>query len=417
MVETMSKCKHQYKPEAQASVLPPRACFIRSRFELVYLSAKRWLIVLAFMAASIFVPCSHATELEITLVSGSVFVADFPLETIAWKEVQSDGQITNRRVATKDIGRLSLCETPASNQVAEISELLSMLQSGSYRAREDAERRLSEPEIGGGFPKMLRQIASSGDVETAYRIDRIMNKISDAESSAASEFDEMKLKSGGVLRGDAGDFNFVCNVDGQRLNLKRNQLQMLRSADRPRAAEAVKQPASIQTETVLQSRGKFYLPEQTHVSLETDALGNELTRKTDVGEVFTSFGLRLGSQDAGYVGISGYGFKYPDTPTGDNSGSVFTAVKSGDHVRYKKFRGTLLIDFCLPNQPHVPAGVNEFGIHIATVNHERDFIMEAFNSVGQIVASVEAGERDCPFLGVRSNQLIARVRILSLIHI
>ena len=57
--------------------------------------------------------------------------------------------------------------------------------------------------------------------------------------------------------------------------------------------------------------------------------------------------------------------------------------------------------------------MNEFGIHIATVNRERDFIMEAFNSVGQIIASVEAGERDCPFLGVRSNEPIARLRIRS----
>ena len=107
------------------------------------------------------------------------------------------------------------------------------------------------------------------------------------------------------------------------------------------------------------------------------------------------------------------GSSIPDTPTGDNSGSVFTAVSNGNQVRYKKFRGTLTIDFCMPNQPHIPAAVNEFGIHIATVNHERDFIMEAFNGAGQVIASVEAGERDCPFLGVRSNEPIAWLRIRS----
>ena len=373
---------------------------------------------LLFFTACIVAACSvasqsHATELEITLVSGSVFRADVPLSSIMWKEVQSGGQITSRRIATQDIARLWLCETPASDQIAEISELLSQLQSDDYRTREQAESRLSVPEIGGRFPKMLRQLAAGADPETKYRIGRIWDKISDAESSATSQFDELELKSGRILRGDAGGFGFVCNVDGQRLNLQRNQLEMLRSASVILPPDVTAKAEPVTTEIVLESAGKFYLPEQTTVSLETDPLGNELTRKTDITNVFTPLGLKLGCEDPGYVGISGYGFKYPDTPTGGNSGSVFTAVRNGNQVRYKKFRGTLVIDFCMPNQPHIPAAVNEFGIHIATVNHERDFIMEAFNGAGQIIASVEAGERDCPFLGVRSNEPIARLRIRS----
>lgn len=374
--------------------------------------------VLIFFAACIVaphgvVPCSHATELEITLVSGSVFLTEVPIDAINWKEVQTDGQITSRRIPTRDIARLWLCETPASDRVAEISELLSQLQSDDYRTREQAETELSLPEIGGRFPKMLRQLTASTDPETKYRIGRILNKISDAESSTISQFDELELKSGRILRGDAGGFAFACDVDGQRLNLQRNQLQMLRHAGVHRTPEVMVQTEHVATEIVLKSEGKFYLPEQTTVSLDTAPLGNELTRKMDIGSVFAPLGLILGCEEPGYVGISGYGFKYPDTPTGDNSGSVFTAVKHGNQVRYKKFRGTLTIDFCMPNQPHIPAGVNEFGIHIATVNHERDFIMEAFNGAGQVIATIEAGERDCPFLGVRSNESIARLRIRS----
>jgi len=363
-------------------------------------------------AACVTASCSHATEVEITLVSGSVFRADIPMAAINWKEVQSDGQMTTSRIAINDIGRLWLCDTPASNQVAEISVLLSQLQSESYRDREHAEQQLSLSEIGGRFPQMLRQLTTQGDTETKYRIDRILNKLSDVESSAASQFDELKLKSGRSLQGDAGNFRFNCSVDGQTFELQRNQLQMVRSTDTIPATVVAKR-SPIQTEIVLIAKDKFYLPEQTTVQLETDALGNQLNRKEDITSSFLPLGLRLGTKDPGYAGISGYGFKFPNTPTGDNSGSVFTAVNNGDRVRYKKFRGTLIIDFCFPNQPHIPAGVNEFGIHIATVNHERDFIMEAFNAAGQIIATVEAGERDCPFLGVRSNELIARLRIQS----
>ena len=364
-------------------------------------------------AACSIVPCCQATELEVTLVSGSVFLADVPIDAINWKEVQSDGQITNRRVATEEINRLWLCETPASNQIAEINQLLVRLQSDEFRTREDAERQLSASEIGGSFPKMLLQLKAGADAETKYRINRIMDKISDSDASAASEFDELELKSGRILRGDAGSFSFICNVDGHRLKLERNQLLMLRQADKTPPPESAQKREAIKAEIVLESKDKFYLPQQTTISLETDPLGNELTRKTDISRVFTPLGLQLSGKEPGYVGISGYGFKYPGTPTGKNSGCVFTLIKNADHVRPKKFRGTLIIEFCVPNQPLVPAGVNEFGIHIATVNRERDFIMEAFNSVGQIIASVEAGERDCPFLGVRSNEPIARLRIRS----
>ncbi len=367
----------------------------------------------AVIAAAAFVhlftsPCL-ATEMEVTLESGSVFLTDIPLSNIEWKEVQSNGQMTARRIALEDIRRLSLCETPASNKVAEIRELLVLLQSNDYHKREHAEAQLSNPDVGGLFPKMLRQTAAAGDAETRYRADRILNKISDAEASAPSEYDELELKSGRTLRGDAGDFRFKCMVDGQNLSLRRNQLRMLRKR-RP-DPESKTGSSLIETEIVLVSAGKFYQPEQTTIHLETDPFGNELERKADISRTYIPYGLKLASKEPGYVGISGYGFKFPETPTGNNSGSIFTEFRSGNQVRYKKYIGTLIVTFCLPNQPSVHAGVNEFGIHIANVDHERDFIMEAFNATGQIVGTVEVGERDCPFLGIKSNELIAELRI------
>ncbi len=372
---------------------------------------QRCLMMLSFAAVCIVGTHCPATELEITLESGSVFRTDVKLGAINWKEVRSNGQMTVRRIPTSDIRRLWLCETPASNHIAKIRELLSLLQSADYRDRENAERELSDPETGGQYPKMLRQLADRADAETKYRIGRILNKISAVESSTPSEFDELELKSGRTLRGDAGEFEFTCVADGQQLKLQRNQLRMLRSPipDGDSVTPNGSQP--IQTEIVLVPDGKFYLPEQTTTHLETDAVGNDLDRKADITKTYIPFGLKLGSVEPGYVGISGYGFKFPETPTGDNSGNVFTEFKSGGQVRYKKFRGTLTIDFCLPNRPYLRAGVNEFGTYIATIQYERAFVMEAFNAAGQIVATVEAGERDCAFLGVRTNELIARLQI------
>ena len=373
------------------------------------------IIILMLAVALIASPPGIATELELTLESGSVLQADVSISAINWTEVQSNGEMTERRVATSDIKRLWLSKTPASNQVAEILSLLVSLNSDRYRVREEAERQLSEPEIGGRYPKMLRQFAIGTDAETRYRVDRILEKISDAEASSPSEFDELELKSGRILRGDAGDFQFQCNVDGNKLTFRRNQLLMIRSPnlDLEMKLDPAKVAEPVDTQIALVSAEKFYLPEQTTIQLEADPLGNELGRKADISKTFIPLGLKLGSEEPGYVGISGYGFKFPDTPTGKNSGTVFQEFRNGDQIRYKKFRGTLIVDFCAPNQPHVRAGVNEFGVHIANVEHERDFIMEAFNAAGQVIATVESGERDCPFLGIQSNQLIAEVRIRS----
>ena len=381
-----------------------------SNFDPLSRFTNRCLLSLAFLAAACFSSRCQATELELTLESGSVLVADVPLGAIDWTEVQSNGQMTNRRVAVGDIRRLWLCKTPASDKVAQIRELLFLLQSDNYREREAAELELSNPDIGGQFPKMLSQLAATADAETKYRVNRILNKISDYESSTPSEFDELKLKSGRILRGDAGDFSFTCTVDGQRLSLKRNQLRMLRTPEVNPDPSFGSEP--VETEIVLVPQGKFYLPEQTTIHLETDPLGNELDRKADISRTYIPLGLKLGSVERGYVGISGYGFKFPETPTGKNSGAVFMESRSGNQVlRYKKFIGTLVIDFCTPDQPSVAAGVNEFGVHIATVEYERAFVMEAFNAAGQIIANVEAGERDCAFMGVRSNELIASLQI------
>ena len=354
-------------------------------------------------------PQANATELELTLESGSVFRADIPLNHIDWTEVQPSGKMSVRRVEIGDIQRLSLCEAPASKQIAVIRKLLNSLQSDDYLERENAEDQLATPAVGGQFPKMLRAATNEADPETSYRINRILNALSNREASAPSEFDELKLKSGRLLRGDAGDFQFDVQVDHQRLRLTRRQLRMLR-APAPLPGPAT-ESIQIETETVFDPKGKFYLPGQTIIQLEEDSFGNELQRKANISETYLARGMRLSSDQPGYVGISGYPFKFPSTPTGKNSGNVYLERPGSKPARYRRFRGTLIVDFCVPNQPHVRAGVKEFGLYVARVDHERDLIMEAFNAAGQVIAMAEANEQGCVFLGIQSNQLIARLRV------
>jgi len=67
----------------------------------------------------------------------------------------------------------------------------------------------------------------------------------------------------------------------------------------------------------------------------------------------------------------------------------------------------------LPNQTTVPAGVYEIGLFIARSNHSRDFLLEAYNVDGELLAAVEATDQSCVFSGVKANEPITKVRVLS----
>ena len=69
--------------------------------------------------------------------------------------------------------------------------------------------------------------------------------------------------------------------------------------------------------------------------------------------------------------------------------------------------------FCVPGLPDIPAGVHEFGLFLSRAENPRDFILEAYNQDSQLLATTEATDEFCVFLGVRSNEPIAFVRVLS----
>ncbi len=125
--------------------------------------------------------------------------------------------------------------------------------------------------------------------------------------------------------------------------------------------------------------------------------------------MFIPDGLIMGTDEPGFVGISGYGFKFKALPPKDNSVCVFKTIGNFP----QRFKGVMEFRFCLPNQPSIQAGVHELGFFIARVNHSRDFIMEAYNADGQILGCVEASDQQYVFMGIKSSEPIAFVRILA----
>lgn len=383
------------------------------RFLWDKLGLVRYQIILTFIV--LFCGTNYATanelqvvQFQVSLIGGSVITVDVAADEFAWTKVLSDGEMIKEKISFANVEQLVLSDSPASEQVSEIRQLVSMLSSPDYLDRQSAEEKLSDPKIGGNFKTMIKSQADNPKYEVRYRVARILDKLEmDDGETNKSEFDRLVLKNGTVVEGDAGKFRLDCTFRGREMVFSRQDIRLIAVPVHAIPIQAAN--SQVQVEMFHNHVDNFYLPHQTNVDFEIAPNGAEIRRNANVDEMFAPVGLKLGTEQEGYVGISGYGFKFPDKPATINSVCVFETIGTYS----KRFKGVMELTFCMPNQKSVSAGVNEIGLLMARVNHSRDFIVEAYNADGQILASVESSDQPCVFAGVKSNEPIAKIRILS----
>ena len=369
-----------------------------------------------------------AEDFQLSLNGGSVITVDVSGLTIDWTDVSENGDMEKRSVPFSDVKQLLLSKAPASKQVAEIRRYLNLLANDDYLKRESAEEKLSDPEIGGRFKSLIKNRSrKAGAFEVRYRIKRILGRLDDQTELPNSEFDRLTLKDGSVFEGDAGDLVINCDFRGNKSSFTRNDLRLISTPIAPPKLLAADSKIEVRMfhgheELIDEDEGEdvertpyFYLDHQVVVDFDNAPNGAELQRHANINDTFVPFGLRLDTPKIGYMGISGYPFKFAPLPVSDNSICVTETIGSYP----KRFKGIAEVRFCLPNQAAVPAGVLEFGVFIARVNHSRDLLLEAYNADGELLAGVESSsqnqgrQRGCVFSGVKANEPITKVRILS----
>ncbi len=376
-------------------------------------------LLLACAITSLVLPVqtdAAADELQLNLDGGSVITVEVASLTINWTDVMENGDMTTKEIPFADVKQLLLCKAPASKQVAQIRRYLSQLESDSYLEREEAEKQLSDPKVGGRFRSLIKIRSEQGPFEVRYRVNRILERLNNEDELPNNEFDQLTLKDGSVFEGDAGELIIQCDFRGNESTFKRDDLRLISTPVKLPKLLAEDQEIEVRMfhkhEGTAESGDRvpfFYRDDQVMVDFDNAPNGAELKRQVAVNDTFIPFGVRFDTAQVGYIGISGYPFKFPDVPVAGNSICVFETV--GTYA--KRFKGITEVQFCLPNQPAVPAGVFEIGMFIARVNHSRDFILEAYNADGELLAAVESTDKPCAFAGVKSNEPITKVRILS----
>ena len=370
-------------------------------------------------ASPIFAQPSRAQEVEsvpskkmtIHFRSGTSLTGGVREETIAWTTVAANGAVSRFKYPVNAIKSLSLSTAKSTGQLIEIRRLLNQLGDPDYHKRESAEQKLQA--IGGQYRSIVESYLDHPSSEVRYRVARLMGMFQ-STGSVYRELDQIELVDGRRFEGEAADFLLTLAVYGKTIEVNRQnasgvtsgpkRLQSPRAADRVVQDDEAGQPVRIELFHQFES---FVSKDQKEFGFDVQRDGSPMPFKTNLNDVYVSDGLMLRSQGRGYVGASPFSFRYEKLPVGGRSAGLLGQQRGRD------FKGVVVVEFCVPGEKNVTAGVHEFGTFIAKVNAPRDIIMEAYNAAGQLLATVEATDQKCVFAGIKSNHLITQVRILS----
>ena len=359
--------------------------------------------------------CGNVTFAEKVTVlyrNNTELTATLPSSTIDWVTVAENGNLIERKIEIADIKSLTLSTSRSSELIAEVRQNISRLGDADYVVRERAESDLADR--GGQFKTLLKRMEDSPSMEVRHRVGRLLRSFSKSTFEPLS-LDTLILANGRTLEGEARDFSLAGEYRGAEISLDRKTVAKVfqrkstvdAPADQDGNASLPSDREPVKTE-IFHDHTEFSNPNQSEFQFESDANGKPFRDRANINSAFANNGLLFRNEQKGYVGVSVFSFKYEHLPVGGRSVCLY-----GQNRSRKQFQGFMEISFCVPGKPRTPAGVKEVGLFIARVKHSRDIVMEAYNANGNVLATVEATDQQCVFAGVKSNELITRLRIFS----
>ncbi len=319
--------------------------------------------------------------------------------------------MSKQQIDVSKIQTLALTLEPASEKLSSVLKLIGQLDSQDYYVREEAEQELMK--IGRRFRSVIQRTSSLKTNDGKYRLNRMLSslRVKPNEKSGV-ELDLLVLADGTKLAGDAGTGNFQVMFQGKTITLQRNRLSRITQATPIRDTRTVR--SELVTTKLYHNHAEFMQDrELKRVDFENKPNGTALgTLDKNISSTFVEDGLVLGTEfPKGCVGISVYNIKAGDKPVGGNSICVYQSI-SGSRTG-KRFQGVMEITFCQPGKKNIPHGVKDFGLFLSRVNHSRDMIVEAWDSMDRLIGVCESNDEPCTFCGISSSVPIAKIRVLS----
>ncbi|HMP77847.1 MAG TPA: hypothetical protein PKD54_00205 [Pirellulaceae bacterium] len=354
-------------------------------------------------------------QVRLILRNGSSLTVETDSFVLKWTEFRARGSSQSQTYSLVSINRLKLSESPVSEFLETAKQLLAELGHENYDRREAAESLLKNMLEQSGNPTLKMLIEEAVDdmrLEVRFRVQRILVPTATTTPSpgTAENFDLLDLKEGRQMRGDAGDFDFKFRWRGDEFRLNRRELAEISvvAALPPHPVPATGDWTPGRGVVTYMQPSEPRPDQLITVDFERDPAGNALERGANVNDLFAHDGIRFHTP-VGYIGISGYEVSFEGLPPRGNSICVYDT--RGSFTR--RFKGVTEISFCLPGQPTQAAGVHWFECYAARLDNPRDFVLNAFDSSGRLLATVESSDQPCSYFAIASAKPIYHIQFLS----
>ena len=368
------------------------------------------LAFLCVLLATNVVAQEEGRKFQLLYRDGTSLTTGFVGSTLMWTDVSDLGQMTKKPIDVATIKSLTLTIEPASTQLAEILKYINQLDSDNFFERDEAELMLRK--VGSRFRAMMERSTKMKTPDGSYRLKRLLSSLrSSSKGVPAFALDVLELEDGSTFTGDAGieglEFFFP---DEKKVAIERKAIERISQANALVSTRAAR-PQVYETKLFHNHADFMETPGLRMVDFENKPDGTVLrSLDKNISEAFVNQGLILGTEfPMGCVGISGYDIKGGDRPVGGNSVCVYQSKTR----TVKRFKGVMEITFCQPGKQTIPHGVMNIGMFISRVNHSRDMLVEAYDSMDRLIGVCESTDEPCTFCGIQSTVPIAKVRVLS----
>jgi hypothetical protein len=339
---------------------------------------------------------------KLGFVNGSAIQVEILTAQLSWRDLLPGAAAEFRQIPVSEIELLLTAPQARTRLVNTIKDLVEQLGDPDYRRREAAEAELKQLPSD-QVAALLTTATSSPSAEVAVRARRILSGRTPKPVNP-DQFDWIKLTTGQVLRGDAGEFQISVRFRGQTLNFTRDQVNALSFiAATPTAAEAI--PTTGQM--IAWEAAPAGLSE---LDFDRDFAGQDRENATNVNEQYIFQGVRFASEIPGNIGIRTIPLESEKFGVGVRGICVFDR-RNPETVSI--FRGVTRMEFCQPGLPGLASGIRQLGLVASTIDFPRDIILQAFNTDGHLLAQVEANEPKFAYFGLRAPEPVALVRVLS----
>lgn len=339
---------------------------------------------------------------KLGFANGSAIEVEVLTTQLNWRDLIPGAAAEFRQIPIAEIELLLSAPQARTRLVNTIKELVEKLGDPDFRQRESAEAELKQLPSD-QVAALLNTAASSPSAEVAVRARRILSGRTPKPVNP-DQFDWIKLTSGQVLRGDAGEFQLTVRFRGQTLNLSREQVNALSFLAAPPA------PAIGNTTTSQTVAWEAAPQGLLELDFDRDFAGQDRENATNVNEQYIFQGVRFASEIPGNIGIRTIPLESEKFGVGVRGICVFDR-RNPETVSI--FRGVTRMEFCQPGLPGLASGIRQLGLVASTIDFPRDIILQAFNSDGQLLAQVEANEPKFAYFGLQTAEPIALVRVLS----